>query len=565
MDNTSHRTDGATPQVGLVRAIRRRLPIVLLCAFLVPTAALAYSLTQQKQYSASAALLFRDPQLDQKLFGSTVFQPSTDPTREAATNVKLVSLETVSARTSRALGGKLSPSEVQSKVVAASEGESDVASITATDPDPRFAAQLANTFAEQFVAFRRDADRSKIASARKLVQAQLDQLTPAQQASPQARTLRTQNEQLSILAALQTGNAELVQPANPPTSPSSPQTTRNVLFGFVLGLLLGIGLAVLLERIDRRLRSVNELGSAFGRPVLGAVPESRVIAKSDGLRRLDPAEAEAFRMLRANLRYFNVDREIKSVLITSGTPGEGKSTVAMYLALAAASSGAQVLLVEADLRRPTLNRRLGIATSHGISEVLAGARDLRSAIDHIQLETADATVDVLTAGPIPPNPSDLVESDKMRQIIKAAESAYDLVIIDTPPTSVVSDAIPLVRLVSGVLVVTRLGKTTKDSAQHLRDQLENLDANVLGVVVNSASRRAGYGSQQGYEYSYGYEPAAQTRAQETDAIARAVEHRVSPMAAEFATAAEIDSLRDTGNGAGGTNGHGRVQPPSRAR
>jgi receptor protein-tyrosine kinase len=548
-----------------VRAVRRRLPIVLLCALLVPAAALAYSLTQQKQYTACAALLFRDPQLDQKLFGSTVFQPSTDPTREAATNVKLVSLETVAARTSRALNGRLTPSEVQSQVAAASEGESDVASICATDPSPKFAPVLANTFAQQFVAFRRDADRSKIATAQKLVQAQLAHLTSAQIASPQARTLRTQNEQLSILAALQTGNAELVQPANPPSSPSSPQTTRNVILGFVFGLLLGLGLAVLLERLDRRLRSVSELGEAFGRPVLGAVPESRVIAKSDGMRRLEPAEAEAFRMLRANLRYFNVDREIKSVLITSATPGEGKSTVAMYLALAAASSGARVLLVEADLRRPTLNNRLGISTSHGISEVLAGARDLRSAIDHIELESSQAahTLDVLTAGPIPPNPSDLVESDKMRKIIEAAEDAYDLVIIDTPPTSVVSDAIPLVRLVSGVLVVTRLGKTTKDSAHHLHDQLQNLDANVLGVVVNSASRRAGYGPQQGYGYSYGYEPVTERGGsrERSETVARPVEDGSSSMAAELASAADVEP---SSRGASPpTNGNGHS--PSRSR
>jgi receptor protein-tyrosine kinase len=270
-------------------------------------------------------------------------------------------------------------------------------------------------------------------------------------------------------------------------------------------------------------------------------------------------------MLRANLRYFNVDREIKSVLITSATPGEGKSTVAMYLALAAASSGARVLLVESDLRRPTLNRRLGISSSHGISEVLAGARELRSAIDHIELEsgTASHTLDVLTAGPIPPNPSDLVESDKMRQIIRAAESAYDLVIVDTPPTSVVSDAIPLVRLVSGVLVVTRLGKTTKDSAHHLRDQLENLDANVLGVVVNSASRRAGYGSQSGYEYSYGYEPATAPEASrdQGDAVARPVGDTSSSTAADFASAAEDERSDDPPHRP--TNGNGSSHPRSR--
>jgi receptor protein-tyrosine kinase len=267
-------------------------------------------------------------------------------------------------------------------------------------------------------------------------------------------------------------------------------------------------------------------------------------------------------MLRANLRYFNVDREIRSVLITSSTPGEGKSTVAMYLALAAASSGARVLLVEADLRRPTLNGRLGIATSQGLSEVLAGARDLRSAIDHIELESEVAahTLDVLTAGPIPPNPSDLVESDKMHQIINAAEKAYDLVIIDTPPTSVVSDAIPLVRLVSGVLVVTRLGKTTKDAAHHLRQQLENLDGNVLGVVVNSASRRAGYGPQLGYEYTYGYEPVKGSSGSRRSArggdVARPVDD-MSQGASDFVTAVDEGSPRSPEHGTNGTNGGSR--------
>src|SRR5207244_8023755 len=189
----------------------------------------------------------------------------------------------------------------------------------------------------------------------------------------QANALRQRAEQLQILAALQTGNAELVQPANVPTTPSSPTPTRDAILGLIIGILLGLGLAVLLERLDRRLKDPKEISEAFDRPILGAIPESRAIANADhDPQRLAPGEAEAFRMLRANLRYFNVDRQINSVLITSSAPADGKSTVAMHLASAAAGAGAKVLLMEADLRHPTLARRLGLPHDRGLSQVLAG-------------------------------------------------------------------------------------------------------------------------------------------------------------------------------------------------
>src|SRR5207244_3232777 len=146
-----------------------------------------------------------------------------------------------------------------------------------------------------------------------------------------------------------------------PTAASSPKPVRNTVIGLLFGIVLGVGLAVLLERIDRRLKDPKEIADSFDRPILGAVPESRAIATADqNPQRLAPGEAEAFRMLRANLRYFNVDRQISSVLITSSSPGDGKSTVAMHLASAAAAAGARVLLMEADLRHPTLARRLGL-------------------------------------------------------------------------------------------------------------------------------------------------------------------------------------------------------------
>ena len=183
-------------------------------------------------------------------------------------------------------------------------------------------------------------------------------------------------------------------------------------------------------------------------------------------------------MLRANLRYFNVDRKIDSVLITSSAPADGKSTVAMHLASATAAAGARVLLLEADLRNPTLARRLGVPGDSGVSQVLAGQAGSMHEVAHrvpvAGRRRGDAdfrTMDIVVSGPIPPNPTDLIESERMREIIREAEHDYDLVVIDTPPTSVVSDAIPLVKEVSGVIVVARLGKTTPNSESTARIRL----------------------------------------------------------------------------------------------
>jgi tyrosine-protein kinase len=494
----------------LWRMFRHRRGVIILCFAVTAGVALLFSLAQQKQYSASASLLFRDPQLDQKLFGSTYFAPQTDPQLEAATNTKLVSLAVIATQTSHALRGQLAPADIRSKVSVAQEGQSNVVSITATDPNPRLAASIANTFAEQYTLFRQHADRSKIRDAQLLVQRQLNRLGPKAQYTPDGRSLRSRAEQLQILASLQTGNAELVQRASTPSSPSSPKPLRNTVLGGVLGFLFGLGLAVLLERLDRRLKDPKEVGELFDRPVLGAIPVSRAISDLDkDPRRLGSGEAEAFRMLRANLRYFNVDDEITSVLITSSAPADGKSTVAMHLAIAAAAAGGHVLLMEADLRNPTLARRMRLDPNRGLSQILAGDASSPSDVTH-RVPVAGRrgednefrTLDVVVSGPIPPNPTDLIESERMTRVIQAAQDSYDLVVIDTPPTSVVSDAIPLVKKVSGVLVVCRLGRTTRDSATHLKHQLENLDANTLGVVLNAVGRQAGY---YGYGYAYAYD------------------------------------------------------------
>ena len=484
----------------LMSAIARRWGVILLCALAVPALALVLSLSQPKEYEASASLLFRDPAFDQKLFGSSYLAPSDDPDREAATNLELVSLDAVAARTARALGPGNTQREISAKIDVSSRGRSNVVSVAALDRDPAQAARVANIFAAQFIGFRQEADREKLRQAQALVQKQLEQLAPTQQAGPQGDSLRQRAQELEVLASLQTGNAEVVQRAAPPPTASSPKPLRNTILGLMVGLLLGTGLAFLLERLDKRFRTVKEVGETLDLPVLATVPQSRHLGP--GRLSSGPYEAEAFRMLRANLRYFNVGRSIRSVLITSAAAGDGKSTVAWNLA-SATGGAARTLLIEADLRRPVLAERLEVPPPMGLSNVLVGAASLDEAVrtypvvDSKGGSAGAAPIDVLVAGPSPPNPHELLDSEVMRELVEECERRYDMVVIDTPPTSVVSDAIPLMNLVSGVIVVVHLGRSRRDSVRDLRDQLHNLSAPTLGVVINSSARPGG---RYGYEY-----------------------------------------------------------------
>jgi capsular exopolysaccharide synthesis family protein len=483
---------------------------VLACWLIVVGTAAALSLTATKQYSASAGLLFRDPGFDQKLFGTTFLAPNKDPAREAATNVKLVSLDIVAERTAPSFPG-LTAAKISSKVRAEAEGQSDVVSVTATDHDPVRARRLANAFAREYIAYRRDSDRAKIREAQALVQQRIATLTPQQRLNAEGRSLSGRSDQLQVLASLQTGNAELVQLATTPTSPSSPKVTRNLIIAAALGLLIGICVTLLFHRLDRRLRDPDELEEAFGLPVIGAIPRSTAFARSKThfvADEIDIAhgEAEAFRLLRARMRYFNVDREVRTVLVVSAVPADGKTTVAVHLAAAAASSGAKALLLEADLRRPTVSQRVGSTPSVGLAEVLTHGAQLSEVVREISIRgsSADpaadhASFELITAGFPPPNPHELIESKRMAELLEELSSDYDLVVIDTPPLLSVSDAIPLIGRVDGVLIVSRLGATTSDAARRLASELKGLNAPVLGIVANGLRSRA-------QAYYYGYEP-----------------------------------------------------------
>ena len=252
------------------------------------------------------------------------------------------------------------------------------------------------------------------------------------------------------------------------------------------------------EQSDRKLRRTEQVTAAFEAPVLTTVPRSRALKRHKPFADLPPQVAEAFRMLQMNLRFAR-ETPVRSVLITSARTGEGKTTVSWNLAAAAASGGLSVALVEADLRRPSLADRYELEPSPGVTEALLGdvsiAAALQSTLPNGGGEPATGrprAMHVMVAGGPAANPWALMQSSIMPRILDALQRDHDLVVVDTPPIPHVADAISLLRQVDGVLITASVNATRGPDATRLRDQLQGLDANVLGVVANGGSAMSGY-------------------------------------------------------------------------
>jgi succinoglycan biosynthesis transport protein ExoP len=496
--------------------LRLRAPWIVLCCVLAGGVAFGVSKGQTKKYTATASLVFSNSQLSQQAAGLQAIS-SGDPQMQQATDVRLVELGSV-ASTAALLDHSLTQPAIRNSLSVSSEGNTSIVSVAATAADPVLAARITNTYANQFVKEQQSANHRYYSSALSLVNKQLGSLSPHQRVSPDGLALENRAQSLGVLAELQSGTVQVAQEASVPVSPSSPKTTRNTLVGAILGLLLGIGIAFLLERFDRRIREPKDLEAIYRLPLLGVVPESKAFSRSprrDGTPRsvLPPGEAEAFHLIRAHLRYFNVDRQLRTLMIASAAPGDGKTTIARHLAAAAARMGARVLLMEVDLRRPTLAQQLDIPSGSGISDVLIGAVSLRAATQSIAVDVPPSDgaqargFDALVSGAVlPPNPGELIESHAMQTLLDQAKAMYDLIIIDTPPLTAVSDAFPLLSKVDGVIIVGRVGRNRRDIAERLHETLTGAGAPLLGVVANGV-KASGPGS---YAYAYDYAQAAPT-------------------------------------------------------
>jgi succinoglycan biosynthesis transport protein ExoP len=484
-----------------LRILRRRTPLILLCFVLFAGAAYGFYKHKTKKYTAVAAVAFETNPLDQQIAGLSVTGGASDLVAQQEINRELVSIGDVAAKTASMLGHGLTDEQVRESLVISAQGETTDVGISATSTSPELAASIANTYAKEFVKEQRSANHRYFKSALALVNKQLSTLSPAQRYGSDGLDLQERAHTLGLLEELGYNNAQVSQEAVVPSSPSSPKTKRNTILGAVLGLVLGFGVALLLERLDRRIREPEELESIYRLPMLGLVPKSRALVqqRGDNATALPPADAEAFNLIRAHLRFLNGDRDLRTLLIASPAPGDGKTTIARHLAEAAAELGSHVLLIEADLRHPTLARQLGIQPGPGLAGTLVGTLPMDEAIEAVAVTgsaggSRGRTLDVLLAGAVlPPNPGELLESRAMDVMLARAKSAYDLVVIDTPPLAAVSDAFPLLTKVDGVVMVGRVRHSRRDAAEQLQQVLDGSGAPLLGVVANGA-KSSGLGS-----------------------------------------------------------------------
>ena len=314
-----------------------------------------------------------------------------------------------------------------------------------------------------------------------------------------------QYQLVQVLENQNVGNSRVISEALVPELPVSPKIPLNLALGGFLGVLLGAGTALLLESMNQSLKNIEEANRLLGFPLLGTIPqhgEKNPKNRQEGRQELplldDPYSpvSTSFEMLQTNLGFTVSDKKLRVILVTSATPGEGKSFVAANLALAGAYVGKRVLLVDADMRRPRQHRVWEIHNLLGLSNILAGQTQLKNAVQEVS-----PLVKMLPAGKIPPNPVTLLDSQCMADLVEEASKDYDFVIIDTPPLTAVTDPLIVGKYVDGLLLVVRPGKVEYSAVNAAKSLLTQAKLPILGMVVNGIVKESGYG---GYYYSSGY-------------------------------------------------------------
>jgi polysaccharide biosynthesis transport protein len=502
-----------------LHVLRRRKAVIALGIIVVVGAALVASYLQTPVYRASAELLL------QPLTSETLFNPSTgQPTslNEVSTEIQIVESRPVQDKVRSLLGA--APAISVGPV-----GQTNVISVSAESTIPGQAAAVANAYANAYIDFRRTQTVNDLLAAAAQIQtkvtdlqkqidplnAQVNSAPPLQRAAveatvaPQRDSLLTQQEafkqklsETQVASALQSGGAQLVTPAVAATAPIKPRPRRNALIALAVGLMFGIGLAFLFEYLDDSIKSKDDLErAAHGHlPTVGLIPavsgwkdrdEARVVSLVDPT---SPA-AEAYRALRTSLQFLGLDHPVQVLQVTSPSASEGKTTTLANLGVSLASAGRRVVISCSDLRRPRIHEFFGLSNTTGLTSVILGDVPLSDALQRVPDVEG---LYLLASGPLPPNPSELLSSARAGEVLASMRAEFDMVLLDSPPVLPVTDAAVLSTRADAILLVATAGTTTRREFSRAVELLRQIEAPLVGSVLNGVTGERGYG------YSYGY-------------------------------------------------------------
>jgi non-specific protein-tyrosine kinase len=335
-------------------------------------------------------------------------------------------------------------------------------------------------------------------------QSQLAQLQTTQSQYQQSYNSLFQSYQSILLAEAQSSSGVIQQnPAIPPVSPVKPQPVRNALLAAVVGLMLAAGIVFLIEFLDDSLRDPEEITRKWGIPMLGMIVNFDSDNGSELITEIEPRSpvSEAFRSIRTNLQFASVTSPLHTLLVTSPSPEDGKTTVVANLACVFAQVGRKVVVVDSDLRRPSLHKLFELPNRFGLTDQFIRPQEyLNGAVQPTEVKN----LYLLSSGSLPPNPSELISSQRMVEIIQTLEAQYEVVFLDAPPSLVVTDANVLANHADGVILVIRPSTTKRAAIKHTIEQMAQVKANIIGVVLNGVNvKKSRYSYYRGYYNKYG--------------------------------------------------------------
>jgi len=503
-----------------VGLIRKWLWLIVLCTLLAGGIAYFVSKNMTPIYEASSTL-----RVNQASNPATTVAYADVLTSErlARTYATLLTSRPVLEETASRLGIEL-------------EGLADTVSVTPVrdtllleikveGPDPKLIADIANVLPQVFIDRDREQQLGQVSQWREGLEAEIEatladiartqedlktadetQKTRLEASLAQYRTtystLLASAQQARISEAQATNNLVVSEPAVVPEDPVRPRTLTNTLLAAVIGAMLAVGAAFLIEYLDDTVKTPDDIERITGLSTLGAIARLR---ETGGTRQLiawlrtKAPESEAYRTLRTNIQFSSVDKPVRTLLVTSSSPGEGKSTTTANLAVVLAQTNQKVIVVDTDLRRPVLHRVFSVPNNTGLTTALL-AGETWTIEEHLQ-PTEIENLKLLPSGPVPPNPSELLGSQRMGHLIQALANEADIVIFDSPPVLAVTDAAVMARQVDGVLIVTDAGRTKEGALANATGELQKTGANVLGVALNRLDPRRGYNYYYYYYYS----------------------------------------------------------------